>query len=78
MSEVVLDSKGRIALPKGIRETLGLREGVRVKVTVEGKRIVLAPPVSPDEFVREMEGYVKREIQGEPLEVKKIWEPKVR
>lgn len=38
MSEVVVDSKGRIVIPEDVRKKLGLRSGSRVKVRVERAR----------------------------------------
>jgi AbrB family looped-hinge helix DNA binding protein len=78
MGETVLDEKGRVAIPKKIREQLGLRTGARMTVVTEGKRVVLSLPVSPEEFVREMEGFVKTELKEDPLRAKRIWEPKVK
>jgi AbrB family looped-hinge helix DNA binding protein len=77
--ETVIDSKGRVVLPKKVRGLLGLREGSRLKVDVEGRRIMIYPPVKAEDFIKEMEGYVKEEIipAENPMMVKKIWEPKV-
>ncbi len=76
--ETVLDEKGRVAIPKKIREQLGLKPGARMTVVTESKRVVLSLPVSPDEFVREMEGFVKTHLKEDPMKAKKIWEPKVK
>ena len=76
--ETVLDEKGRVAIPKKIREQLGLKPGARMTVVTESKRVVLSLPVSPDEFVREMEGFVKTHPKEDPVKAKKIWEPKVK
>lgn len=43
MPEVVVSSKGQIVLPKDIREALGLREGDRVRVEVEGDHAIIRP-----------------------------------
>jgi len=40
---VRVDSKGRILIPKGLREAVGVREGGLVKVYVEGGRVVVEP-----------------------------------
>jgi AbrB family looped-hinge helix DNA binding protein len=37
----VLSSKGQIVIPKDIREALGLREGAKLEVALEGHRVVL-------------------------------------
>lgn len=39
MPEVVASPKGQIVLPKDIREALGLKEGDRVTVEVEGDHV---------------------------------------
>jgi len=44
MSVVVkVDEKGRILIPKDIRESVGVKEKSYVKVRVEGRRIVIKP-----------------------------------
>ena len=43
MVEVTVSSKGQIVLPKSIRETLGLNEGERIRLRIEGNEIVLTP-----------------------------------
>ena len=44
MSVVVkVDEKGRILIPKDIRESVGVREKGYVRVRVEGRRIVIEP-----------------------------------
>jgi AbrB family looped-hinge helix DNA binding protein len=37
----VLSSKGQIVIPKDIRDALGLREGAKLEVALEGHRVVL-------------------------------------
>jgi len=44
MSMIVrVDEKGRVVIPKSIRERVKLREGNYVNVKVEGKTIVMEP-----------------------------------
>ena len=43
MPEVVVSSKGQIVLPKEIREAVGLREGDRVRIEVEGDHVSIRP-----------------------------------
>ena len=40
---VTLSSKGRLVIPKSIREALGLRRGTRFRVQVDQGRIILEP-----------------------------------
>lgn len=37
----VLSSKGQIVIPKDIRDALGLREGDKLEVALEGHRVVM-------------------------------------
>ncbi|MBW1980130.1 MAG: AbrB/MazE/SpoVT family DNA-binding domain-containing protein [Deltaproteobacteria bacterium] len=43
MPEAVLSSKGQVVLPREIRETLGLREGDRLRVEIEDDHITIRP-----------------------------------
>lgn len=43
MPEIAVSSKGQIVLPKEVREALGLREGDRVSVEIEGDHVTLRP-----------------------------------
>lgn len=40
---VKVDEKGRVVIPKSLRERTKLKEGSYVKVTAEGKGIVIKP-----------------------------------
>jgi AbrB family looped-hinge helix DNA binding protein len=75
--EVTVDEKGRILIPKETREKIGLRTGGKARLKVEKERIVIMPPISPEDFIKEMEGCIKEGTPTiEPLELKKMWEPK--
>jgi AbrB family looped-hinge helix DNA binding protein len=43
---VTLSSKSQIVLPHDIRQSLGLQKGDRLRITLEGERLVL-PPLPP-------------------------------
>ena len=38
-----VDEKGRVMIPKTIRETANLKEGCYVSIKAEGKRVVMEP-----------------------------------
>ena len=42
MEKVTVSSKGQIAIPKQVRETLNLREGSKLNLEVRGQEIVLS------------------------------------
>jgi AbrB family looped-hinge helix DNA binding protein len=77
MARTVVDDKGRIVVPKPLRNELRITEGSRVSVQIEKERLVVSRAVEPDEFIREMEGFIQRGSQlplVDPLSLKRIWE----
>lgn len=52
---VIVDSKGRIVLPKEIRERLGIDPGTEVTVRSEGGRAVMEPEDDPEQVIERME-----------------------
>jgi len=76
VEEVVIDDKGRVLIPKKFRDKVGLQPGVRARLKIEGKTIVIIPPISPEEFIKEMEGCIKEGTPSiDPLKLKEMWEP---
>lgn len=47
-----IDDKGRVAIPKAIRERLGLRSGEKLAITTEGGEIRMRPEVRQPRKVR--------------------------
>lgn len=74
--EVIVDSKGRVLIPKDIRDQVGLRAGGKARLKIEKGKIIILPPFSPKEFIEEMEGCIKEGAPTiNPLELKKMWKP---
>ena len=74
--EVTVDLKGRIQIPKAIRDKVGLHVGGKARLKIEKETIVIMPPISPEEFIKEMEGCIKEGAPVmDPLNLKKMWEP---
>jgi len=75
MSVVRLSSKGQVVIPKDIREKLELKNGDRLKVSIEAKKITLAPvtELPEDLFVKAGADDVKKFLG----EAKKINEGKL-
>jgi AbrB family looped-hinge helix DNA binding protein len=74
--KAVLDEKGRVLIPKSMREKLGLHEGVKLKLSVEDGKIVITKLVSPEEFIGDMEGFIGEDTaipKIDPLRLKEIW-----
>ena len=73
----IVDEKGRIILPKPLRSELGIVEGSQVTVQVEKERLVVSKVVEPDDFIRDMEGFIKEGSKlplVDPLSLRRIWE----
>jgi len=74
--EVTVDDKGRVLIPKEIRDKVGLRVGGKARLKIEKENIIIIPPISPEEFIKEMEGCIKEGTPTiDPLKLKKMWEP---
>ncbi len=74
--ETVIDEKGRIVISKNVRNSLGLKNGMRVKMYIESNRLIIEKSVSPDEFRVKMRGFIKKGSGiplSDPLELKHIW-----
>jgi AbrB family looped-hinge helix DNA binding protein len=77
VEEASIDKKGRIVIPRHLREGLGLHEGAKVRLTLEEEKILITKPITPEKFIHEMEGCIKKDSpvpKINPLELKKIWE----
>jgi len=53
-----VDSKGRIVLPKDIRERLGIDAGSEVEVRAEDGALVVEPETDPDRVLERMDRLV--------------------
>ncbi len=76
---VTLSSKGQLVLPKSVRETLHLSAGARLRVEVDGEKIVLEPVVASPidelsgmftgvDFLSELEAEHREELEAERRE----------
>ena len=74
--ETVIDDKGRIVIPKELRDSLGLKNGMKVKLCTEPNRIIIEKAVSPEEFIEKMKGFIKKDAKipvSDPIDLKNIW-----
>jgi len=67
-----LDKRGRVVIPKELREKLGLNPDQSVIVELRGNEIVLKPALKVEKFIEELKGCV-HSSQIKPMELKKIW-----
>jgi AbrB family looped-hinge helix DNA binding protein len=66
MARVKLSSEGQIAIPKAIREELGLKRDRVLEISVDRSRIILSP--LPDDAWRGLEGCLRETSVLEDLE----------
>ena len=69
-----MDERGRVMIPKELRERLGLMPEQSLLVEVRGEEIVLRPAADLKTFVRELRGCTKGSLI-EPAKLKEIWGP---
>jgi AbrB family looped-hinge helix DNA binding protein len=76
VSEVTLDSKGRVLIPNEIRKKTGLTAGSKLRVSASGNEIIIRKSIEPKDFIREMQGVIKKGSKVkrlDPLKLKEIW-----
>lgn len=55
---VKVDSKGRIVLPKDLRERLGITPGTEVDIIEEDGKAVVEPEDNPEQIIDRMESLI--------------------
>lgn len=58
-----VDEKGRVTIPKAMRESLGLEPGDSVHLEVEEGGVFIRPSVSRESFIASMEGCINEETR---------------
>ncbi len=77
-SVILVDSKGRVTLPKEMRKNLGIRPGDRIRATVVGKKIILEKAENPfevlDDILKDVEFDRSAREEAEKLALKEARE----
>ena len=61
-----VDSKGRIVLPKAVREQLGVTPGTEVEIREEGGKAIVEPEADPEQIIEQMDELVGGISDREP------------
>ena len=72
MGNLSIDKRGRIIIPKEIREKLGLSPNQALIIEIKNKELIIKPAARSDEFKAELKGC----IHGSKIpvsELKEIW-----
>lgn len=72
MGSASLDKRGRVVIPKELRQELGLKPDQNVIIELRGKEIILKPALEVEKFIEELKGCVHGS-QIPPTELKEIW-----
>lgn len=76
----LVDDKGRVLVPKDLRERFGLEPGCAVIIEADGHGIRLRRAIPVQEALRRLMGIIPadgRKPSMDPLDIKRIWEPKL-
>ena len=83
MPTTVVDERGRVLIPKNMRRAKHLTPGQPVQVDQTSDGVVIRPVLSRKEALKRLEGAINEKTLSkhaeklDPLDLKKIWEPKV-
>lgn len=78
-----VDERGRVLIPKDLREATGVIPGRSVRVFEEDGEIRIRPQLSPEEAIKSLFGAINEETRDpdadpiDPLDLKRIWEPRL-
>ena len=72
MGKSTLEERGRIIIPKDIRDELNLKPGQEIVFEKTGAGIIIRPAIDRKTFTEEMCGCVKNP-KIRPKDVKNIW-----
>ncbi len=72
MGQTLLDERGRVVIPKEVREKLDLKPNQSLIVEIRGKEVVLKPVLDVESFIAELKGCVHGS-RIKPSELKDMW-----
>jgi AbrB family looped-hinge helix DNA binding protein len=68
-----IDERGRVTIPKDVRERAGFKTGDRVRLSAEKDTVTIERVVSLETFIEELRGCITVEGDVNPLRLKEIW-----
>jgi AbrB family looped-hinge helix DNA binding protein len=73
MGKSEIDERGRVTIPKEIREKAGLKAGDKLWLTADNKRVTIQKAVNLEKFIEELKGCITIKGDLDPLKLKEIW-----
>lgn len=74
--DVTISSKGQLVLPKELRDKFRLNSGSKVKIIVDGERIILQPKTVQDELQNIIQDSITKD--GKPVNEETVKEYQVK
>ncbi len=68
-----IDDRGRVTIPKELREKTGLRAKARVRITAEKNVVKIEKAIDLNDFITELKGCITMKGDIDPLRLKEIW-----
>jgi AbrB family looped-hinge helix DNA binding protein len=68
-----IDERGRVTIPKELREKTGLKPKARVRITAGKNGVKIEKAIDLSEFTNELRGCIKVKGDTDPLQLKEIW-----
>ncbi|MHA1245558.1 MAG: AbrB/MazE/SpoVT family DNA-binding domain-containing protein [Candidatus Heimdallarchaeota archaeon] len=74
-SDIIVDTKGRILIPKEIRQRLKIKPGSRLFLKIENGRLVLLKATSLSDFQSELETFQEKlkKLTSDPIPTEKLF-----
>ncbi|MHA1354531.1 MAG: AbrB/MazE/SpoVT family DNA-binding domain-containing protein [Candidatus Heimdallarchaeota archaeon] len=74
-SDIIVDTKGRILIPKEIRQRLKIKPGTRLFLKIEDGRLVLLKATSLSDFQSELETFQEKlkKLTSDPIPTEKLF-----
>ena len=69
---VELERKGRVVIPKELRQELNLKPGQKLLIFRRGDEILIKPAITAERFASLLKGCVKKS-RIDPMKAKEIW-----
>ncbi|MDF1541313.1 MAG: AbrB/MazE/SpoVT family DNA-binding domain-containing protein [Candidatus Thorarchaeota archaeon] len=73
MGKSEVDERGRITIPKELRDKLGFKSGDSVRLTATKDGVTIEKAINLSFFIEELRGCITIEGDLDPLKLKEIW-----
>ncbi len=68
-----IDERGRVTIPKELREKTGLKPKARVRITAGKNGVKIEKAIDLSDFITELRGCISVKGDVDPLRLREIW-----